>query len=404
MSPKKRPRPDLMIILLVTTTLLTIGMAEGISRLAFTYHHNFPNRVDPAVLDPYEMIDPNNTSNWRLRPGVSLTLDEYLRHKEEQGSTLAENQIKAIAAKYGIPHDEEIFRINKEGYKGPELQEAHEKVRILTIGDSCTFGSLLDRFAYPRAIETYLKTLNLNVEVVNGGVEGYTPRHVLFRIEEFKALKPDIVTIYTGWNAIYTFDALRGQRWFQTPLLFSAVWNRLHTMIVGRQTAALAAYQKKKTPDFNSDEVKNLSGYHPLFIEDVENIIRGMKGAGSNVVLVTLPGLYVMNEMPTERALEMGHLPEYTNNPFVLAKITEIYNIELRKVAKRENVYVIDLEQWSNETLRPRDAYFRDSVHLTEEGQQLIGRYIGEKLTNFYPSLLTGTPQEIKSGKQSPGI
>ena len=266
MSSKKRPRRDLMIILLfVITTLLIVGMAEGVSRLVFTYHHNFPDRVDPAALDPYEMVDPNNTSTWRLRPGVSLKLDEYLRHKEEQGVTLAENQMKGIAARYGITPDEEMFRINKEGYKGPELLKLHEKARILTIGDSCTFGSLLDRFAYPRAIETHLKTLNLKVEVVNGGVEGYTPRHVLFRIEEFKALKPDIVTIYTGWNPIYTFDALRGQRWFQAPLLFNAAWNRLHTMIVGRQAAALAAYQKEKKPDSNSDEVKSLSRISSAF-------------------------------------------------------------------------------------------------------------------------------------------
>jgi lysophospholipase L1-like esterase len=41
---------------------------------------------------------------------------------------------------------------------------------------------------------------------------------------------------------------------------------------------------------------------------------------------------------------------------------------------------VIDLARWSEEALRPREDYFLDSVHLTREGQNMIGEFMAEKL------------------------
>ena len=114
---------------------------------------------------------------------------------------------------------------------------------------------------------------------------------------------------------------------------------------------------------------------------DLEKIVKEMRAAGSEVVLLTLPGLFVMDEEPSPLALKVGHLPTFTDNPYVLAKISEEYNKRLRGLAKSENLLLIDLEQWSRESLKPRDRFFFDSVHLYEEGQTRIGQYLAAQLS-----------------------
>jgi hypothetical protein len=105
--------------------------------------------------------------------------------------------------------------------------------------------------------------------------------------------------------------------------------------------------------------------------------------------LVTLPGLYAMDEEPSDLALQVGHLPTFTDNPYVLAKMSEQYNIALRNLAAQRGLLVIDLEQWSKTALQPRDQYFFDSVHLYEEGQAMIGLYMAQELS---PLLTQATP------------
>ena len=79
--------------------------------------------------------------------------------------------------------------------------------------------------------------------------------------------------------------------------------------------------------------------------------------------------------------MKIGHLPTFTDNPYVLAKMSEGYNAELRKLATREGLQLIDLDAWSHHALTPRDEYFSDSVHLYEDGQEMIGSYIVGELS-----------------------
>jgi lysophospholipase L1-like esterase len=105
-----------------------------------------------------------------------------------------------------------------------------------------------------------------------------------------------------------------------------------------------------------------------------------MQSVGSRVVLVTLPGLYIMEEHFSDRALKIGHLPTFTANPYVLAKLTAQYNIALRTLAARHGLQLIDLEEWSTAAFQPRDMFFTDAVHLTEDGQEMIGKYMAQEL------------------------
>jgi lysophospholipase L1-like esterase len=87
-----------------------------------------------------------------------------------------------------------------------------------------------------------------------------------------------------------------------------------------------------------------------------------------------------MDEEPSPQALKVGHLPLFTDNPYVLAKISEEYNKRLRSLAQRHGLLLVDLEEWSHDALKPRDQFFFDSVHVYEEGQTRIGQYLAQQL------------------------
>jgi lysophospholipase L1-like esterase len=104
-----------------------------------------------------------------------------------------------------------------------------------------------------------------------------------------------------------------------------------------------------------------------------EALARALAESSARVYLVTLPGLYLRDAAPSARALEIGHLPQYTDNPYVVAALADAYNAGLRELAPRVGATAIDVDAWSREALQPRDEYFSDSVHLTEVGQEQIG-------------------------------
>jgi lysophospholipase L1-like esterase len=368
--------------------LLTVGLLEVGARIIYHFQFEAAGLVlrhmkrSAAHLNDYEIPDPRGEYNWVLRPNYRTTVRESIAAKERTGNVLGVQYLRERSAALGWDADRPIIEVNSDGYKGPELDPQRRVVRILSLGDSCTFGSYFDYYSYPRALERALRERELGVEVINGGVEGYSPRNVLLRIEEFKALRPEITTVYIGWNAMFATRPPTGvERYLRSWWLVGEVVGKFRRKLGLDKEAALEQYLMKKNPDRDAAEIDDLDGYRPVFLPEVETIVTEMRAAGSEVVLVTVPGLYTLDENPSARALEVGHLPEFTDNPFVLAKLSTEYNQRLRELAQRLGVELIDLEEWSRAALEPRDRYFFDSVHLYEEGQEKIGEFLAERLS-----------------------
>jgi hypothetical protein len=95
------------------------------------------------------------------------------------------------------------YKINSQGFRGPELARSGELTRILVYGDSFIQGDFSptgDTFTEQLKGQLARKT-GKGVEVVNAGVAGYGPDQELRRMEaELPALKPNIVivAIYAG--------------------------------------------------------------------------------------------------------------------------------------------------------------------------------------------------------------
>ncbi|NQU57973.1 MAG: SGNH/GDSL hydrolase family protein [Rhodospirillales bacterium] len=337
-------------------------------------------------LDSYEMPSPRGPHHWILRSGYDETMGRVVADKKRMGRNLGAQAMQA-GPSFSTGKAKGRLRINADGFKGPELDQSHARPRILSLGDSVTFG--LGASGYPRRLEAILNEQGLPVEVINGGVEGYAPRNILYEIERYKSLKPEIVTLYIGWNALSSGDPWPDawENRVRSVWLFKRAARTLKAYFGDSRAQAERMYSRDLKPDRDGPDVKGLSAYTPPFMEKIETIVEQFQSIGTEVVLVTLPGLFTLSEPPTPKALKIGHLPESTKNPYVLAKLTERYNAALRILAAKRGLAVIDLEKWSASVLQPREAYFSDSVHLTAQGLDLIGAYMATRLAKRLENL-----------------
>jgi lysophospholipase L1-like esterase len=377
-APSRRTR----WLFAATVALATLAAAEGAGRVGYALLDRArADRFPPnPFLKPYEMPDPARPDNWRPRPGFRMTLAEARAQSERDGLVLTQQTLARGAARLGVADDAIIFEISEDGYKGPPLDRSGRRPRVVAIGDSCTFGSLFDHYAWPRSAERELARLGLDAEVVNAGVNGYAPRNVLARLPELRALAARVAVLSIGWNALYADrEAMIGHP-FALERLAGAIAGTLATRGKSARELALAAYARPKHPDPDAQAVQRLADYRPAFLGDVETLARAFASDGTQVVLTTLPGLYVAGEAPSARAIEIGHLPETTDNPAVVAALAAGANEGIRELAPRVGATLVDLDAWSRTALVPRDAWFVDSVHLTEEGQERVGVRIGRAI------------------------
>ena len=382
------PRPSKLLRGALAVVLLTAAVlsVETAARLTYLLREQLLELRDPVVnpdnLRPFEMADSEHPDNWLLRPGATMTLRDAIGQKRASGVESRARLLAETAKRMGIDEDEIIMRVNSRGYKGAEIDGSHAKPRILTIGDSSTFGTVIDRYSFPRSLERELERLGFDVEVVNGRVGGYLAANVLIRIDEFKGLDPEITILHMGWNALKD-ERERVQdltaRAFSLRAL-GALWARWQQRSTRPFEPGREWKSVPKVPDPKAREVRALAGYEPSFIEAVEQIVLEMVSSGSHVFVATLPGLYRLDEMPTNQALAIGELPRFTNNPFVIAKIADRYNQALRSLGTVPNVDVIDLDAWSKDAFQPRHDYFVNAAFSTEIGQQRIGEFFAEVL------------------------
>jgi len=392
-NPGKTIRPSVKVAVVLIVILAVGGLFEAAARIVFAYRVEMGNSSlfsgllqKNLTLDPYEMPSPSGQYHWVLRPGYDANLGTVVADKKRMGRDLGAKALHSgTGSRYG--EDKSRFRVNTDGFKGPELDKSHARPRILSLGDSITFG--LGASNYPRRLEATLNGRGIPVEVINGGVEGYFPRNILYEIERYKSLKPEIVTIFIGWNSLFNRvpwpDAWENR--LRSVWLFNRAVSTLRVVFGDPRAHAERLYFRDSKPDPDAPDVKGLNAYTPPFMDRIEPIIDEFETIGTDVVLVTLPGLFTLSEPPTPKALEIGHLPEYTENPYVLAKLTERYNAALRALAARRSLGVIDLEKWSAKALQPREAYFVDSVHLTAQGLDRTGAFMATRLAKRLENL-----------------
>jgi len=204
-----RIKPSKRAMFIVATVLLVLGVAEmllttrfGDAPSADRLHFN----LNPLANENLFIYDP--ALFWRLKPGA---LD---------GES----------------------RINRLGMRGPPAKKSRKSktLRILLIGDSIPYGFKLED---DETIGAHMRRLLGDkgaVEVINGGVVGYSSFQTMNYFQrELASWKPDIVVIYVGNND-----------WIDTPTFadnaqpvlresIGSTWNTLRRLALYRSMRSL---------------------------------------------------------------------------------------------------------------------------------------------------------------------
>jgi lysophospholipase L1-like esterase len=276
--------------------------------------------------------------------------------------------------------DEGGIRIDSLGFRGPEvsLQKAPGTYRIVTLGDSATFGPREVECAYPYLLPGLLAPRP--IEVVNAGVEGYRSDRALVHLErDVLPLRPDLVTVFIGWNDLYQTDPnvesdqLALQASPLTRLLgLSDAAQTFRRVFFGRIQGQRAQASGGSTlpPD-----------YQPLgYGERLRSIIRASRAGGAQVLVFTWPT--ILSDAMSPAAIAKAHYPPYTTSLDELRALYQRYQAMLRRVAAEEDVPVVD-----NAAIFPDDRkadLFSDTAHFSCEGQAMVARNVADAIAGTF--------------------
>lgn len=172
------------ILMIVLYIVFLIGISEGLARLVFlnsklskrlwvyedlSWRRNWVKRYNNTDMEIYYTFDTYNPSKgWVSKPNI----------KDMQ------------------VFETKVLNTNSKGFRGKNeysYTKDPDKIRIITIGDSYTFGEgVSDNETYPY----YLQEITPNTEVMNLGIHGYGHDQMLiFLKEEIIKYNPDIIIL-----------------------------------------------------------------------------------------------------------------------------------------------------------------------------------------------------------------
>lgn len=368
--------------------LVLLVSAEVFSRLALIARDNIADLPFSAALlniqshiDPYEIADPGGRYHWLLRPGYNTDAESAAADKLAQGKTVGAQAF--LSDTKNKRNDLSGIRINAHGFRDEELADPPLKNRILMIGDSVTFG--LSATTYPDVAEFVLRKNAVSTEVINAGVEGYSTRSVLRNLDHYSEISPDIVTLFIGWNDIYSTppDTKSKLDNFGIYRLIRDASYILKDKFSNRDPKAIGVNKAQIDFGNRAAKIQALQADYPDTIERIKDITSYLQGNGAKVFVITLPSIFVSGREPSEQVMKQGHLPRFENDPLVFAAMVDGFNAAVRASANDGHFGLIDLAAWAKTHFTPADQYFVDSVHLTPAGLMSSGEFIARQLEPY---------------------
>jgi lysophospholipase L1-like esterase len=282
-----------------------------------------------------------------------------------------------------VPANGMIAQINRDGLRGSEAR--FERVRVLCLGDSCTFGyapDVTDDQTYPAWLDRLLEqTQPGKFTVLNGGMPGFSSLDALafmdFRGPE---LIPDMVVIMVGWNdAKLCHPIVRPDVTpVSAPLEASALFQLgkiLLTKVRGPARfdarAVRAALERRPEPSVRLSEI-----VFRRYLRTLQDIVFLTRARGAVPVLVSLPNFTRLDwkdvdsltDIELERAgpyLATGHLTAEGWSRFIAAT-----NVEIESVAGAMKVPIVDGAGLKDPVL------FVDLCHLNAAGNEALARRV----------------------------
>jgi lysophospholipase L1-like esterase len=275
------------------------------------------------------------------------------------------------------------YRINRRGLRGPDFdgKQPGER-RILTVGDSITFGWEIsdDADTYPGQLQALLDaraTPGRRFRVINAGVPRYTSEQVLrFLQDRAPELQPDLVVACVGWNDLaYSYSP----DWYPRISLGRGPLPRLGGNAPPRHCRTFSpalvrvVRQLKGEGELDGRPARHRApnpGAVPQLRENLLEIVALLRARGVPLLLVNLPSVLSQHAM-SERERELAALfPEQDN--------LALFDGVVRDVCRESGLACV-LDAFPLEE-SGKAAYFYDHCHLNRAGNAILARKVLEAI------------------------
>ncbi len=255
--------------------------------------------------------------------------------------------------------------VNAHGMRGPDRPEVKPAgcIRILCMGDSCTFGARVGE-PYPLILEALCRErLGRNVEVLNGGVPGHAAHQGEAMLQRFLAFKPDVVTFYYGWNDHWRrTPALVGPDIHAPPATDSILLLRGLRMAWRYRRARGQVDREESTEQITDTEVRLPPNHYRAMLDKFAEL---GEQHSFTPVFMTAPSAF--NEENLRHMVDLGWAVDTMR---IRARHDRYIEIT-REMARTKVVPLVDLV--AHFTRRGGEPLIHsDGIHPTQEGHRLI--------------------------------
>jgi lysophospholipase L1-like esterase len=290
----------------------------------------------------------------------------------------------------------EEFRINSRGFVGPEFdaQPPDGVIRIMAVGDSCTFFDGFWRFAYPSILERSLNAAagRRRFEVINAGIEGYNSTFARGRIEqELIGYRPHLVLLYVGWNDLMKTDPRNAQTVGRYASL-AGLMEQSYLVRAYRKVMFVHLRPLLFQPRVGVDgDAHAYEGFVPTVYQDnLLAMVETLRRHGIQAAMVTRPTV-VRSDMTREDLVRQQVFFPYFAGTYSVGEFLGLhraYNRVVRAVGDRTGTPVVDLEAAFER--HDKNPLFRDTMHPSRKGHCLIARELYRRLAPGF-----GLPAEV---------
>ena len=319
-------------------------------------------------LDPYE--EPDLNFGWRLKANYKNTRFSLNENGEPQ-----------------------MLIINSKGFVGKEFdtKKSSGVTRIISMGDSVTFAGPPETCPYPAQLqEIFNKKYPNKVEAINAGVEGYSSEYVLKRLKyDILQYKPDIITVYVGWNDLYAVNPLSSLSYKKFSGLAKFL-NNFYLYKAFRRVIFLSIKPKMEQivmkNSYNQEVEDIYQNFEPIiYKENLRKIIEAARENQIKLVLINLAS--ILSDKMTESDIKKVHFPYFTSDIEKLKILQDRYNKAVEDIAKEEKVTLIDLNK-AIDQIPDKGRLFFDTMHPYCASQKIIAEtifnnLISQKLLNL---------------------
>lgn len=316
---------------------------------------------------------------------VFLVLEIGLRAYYGNQPVFFDPQVSHIPTAYGYkptPNQTKSYTLDKlvvtnsYGFRDYEweMPKPPDKIRIMVVGDSLTFGNAAPFEAiFSKVLERKLKKLNANIEVINAATQGWsTFIEVDFLKVEGLGYQPDLVII-----GFYPNDFISRPKNYQARLSEEGRWESRprwlrwlpYRYIFLLKRSALVTYMRDRIDTFSQAEkdMVNKLLFNEIDLNRDQNIID------------TLGYILEMKQACAQKNVKILLASIPTVNTFWVPRGQPRYNNRLRSFCQAHDIAFVDLAEGFWKVKNPTALYYYPwDLHMNPKGHHLVAEQLAQ--------------------------